>query len=191
MRVSREQFAENREKILDAAARLFREKGYDGVGIADIMKAAGLTHGGFYGHFASKDDLIAQANCRASAEFLPAFQELARRSPDTALAAIVANYLDATHRDHREAGCPFAALGSDMARQSEVGRAVPTAAMRAQIDLLASLMPGESAEQRRQAAMAAFATLIGTLVLSRIADDPALSDELLEAGRTALAGERK
>ncbi len=71
MRVSREKFAENRERILDAAARLFREKGYDGVGVADIMKAAGLTHGGFYGHFASKDDLIAQASSRAAAGFMP------------------------------------------------------------------------------------------------------------------------
>ena len=187
MRVSREKFAENRERILDAAARLFREKGYDGVGLADIMKAAGLTHGGFYGHFASKDDLIAQASCRAAAGFLPTFQALARRSPDTALDTIVDTYLSATHRDHPEAGCPFAALGSDMARQGEAARAGATAALRRQFGQFAPLMPGASAEERSHAAMAAFATLVGTLMLARISDDPQLSDELLEAGRAALA----
>jgi TetR/AcrR family transcriptional repressor of nem operon len=190
MRVSREKFAENRERILDCAARLFREKGYDGVGVADIMQAAGLTHGGFYGHFASKDDLIAQASRRASADFLPAMQALARRSPDTALDTIISNYLAAKHRDHPEVGCPFAALGSDMARQGDAGRAAATTSMRAQLDLLEPLMPDESVDDRRSAAMATFATLVGTLVLARISDDPALSDELLEAGRAALAAKK-
>jgi TetR/AcrR family transcriptional repressor of nem operon len=187
MRVSREKFAENRERILDAAARLFREKGFDGVGVADIMKAAGLTHGGFYGHFASKEDLIAQASCRAAASLMPGLQALVRRSPDTALDAVVDTYLYASHRDHPEAGCPFVALGSDMARQSEAGRAGVTAALRGQLEQLAPLMPGASAEDRNRAAMATFATLVGTLMLARISDDPQLSDELLEAGRAALA----
>lgn len=188
MRVSREKFAENREKILDAAARLFREKGYDGVGVADIMNAAGLTHGGFYGHFTSKDDLIAQANCRAVDGLLPSLKALARRSPDTAFGTLVANYLAADHRDHPEAGCAFAALGSDMARQGAEGRAGVTARMREQLDLLTPLMPGGNDAERRHAAMAAFATLIGTLTLARISNDEQLSDELLEAGRAALAG---
>ncbi|QJP17018.1 TetR/AcrR family transcriptional regulator [Starkeya sp. ORNL1] len=187
MRVSREKFAENRERILDAAAQLFRQKGYDGVGVADIMKAVGLTHGGFYGHFASKDDLIAQATCRASAGVLPSMQALARGLPDTALDAIADTYLSASHRDHPEAGCAFAALGSDMARQNDAGRAGVTAALRRQLDLLAPLMPGASAEERDRAAMAAFATLVGALMLARVSDDAKLSDELLEAGRAALA----
>jgi TetR/AcrR family transcriptional repressor of nem operon len=187
MRVSREKFAENRERILDAASRLFREKGYDGVGVVDIMKAAGLTHGGFYGHFASKDDLIAQASCHAAAGFLPIMEALMRRSPDAALDAVVDNYLSTKHRDHPEAGCVFAALGSDIARQSEAGRAGATAALRRQLDQLAPLMPGASAEERGHAAMATFAMLVGTLVLARVSDDPEMSDELLEAGRGALA----
>lgn len=186
MRVSREKFAENREKILDAAARLFREKGYDGVGVADIMKAVGLTHGGFYGHFASKEDLIAQASSRAARKFLPGFQALARRSPDTAFDTIVENYLSASHRDRPETGCPFAALGSDMARQSEASRAGASAVLREEFDLLASLLPGRNAGERRRAAIAALSTLVGALVLSRISDDAALSDEILAAGRAAL-----
>jgi TetR/AcrR family transcriptional repressor of nem operon len=187
MRVSREKFAENRERILEAAARLFREKGFDGVGVADIMKAAGLTHGGFYGHFASKEDLIAQASCRAAASLMPGLHALVRRSPDTALDAIVDSYLSASHRDHPGAGCVFAALGTDIARQGEAGRAGTTAALRSQVDQLAPLMAGASAEEREHAAMATFATLVGTLILARISDDPEMSDELLEAGRAALA----
>lgn len=186
MRVSREKFAENRERILDAAARLFREKGFDGVGVADIMKAAGLTHGGFYGHFASKEDLIAQASCRAAASGLPRWQALSQPAAGPVLDDFVAGYLASAHRDHPEAGCLLASLGSDMARQSEACRAGPTAAMRSQFELLEPLMPGETAQERRAAAMAALATLVGTMVLARISDDEALSDAILAAGRAAL-----
>ncbi|TNC09687.1 TetR family transcriptional regulator, partial [Methylobacterium terricola] len=107
MRVTREQFQENRRRILDAAGRLFREKGFAAVTVAEVMEAAGLTHGGFYGHFASKEDLAAQALAGALA---PAPREPGA-APD--LAGFVAAYLSAAHRDRPGAGCALAALGSE------------------------------------------------------------------------------
>jgi len=109
MKVSKEQMAENRERILDAAAARFRERGFDGIGVADLMKDAGLTHGGFYGHFASKEDLMAQAAARALANAGAGWQALADAAPDEALGRIVRSYLSAAHRDHPERGCAIAA----------------------------------------------------------------------------------
>src|SRR4029079_19682687 len=99
MRVSREQAAANRERIIDAAASLFRAKGFAGIGVADIMKAADLTHGGFYGHFASKGDLAAQASRRSLARAVAKWERIAADSTEDAYAALPANYLTATHRD--------------------------------------------------------------------------------------------
>src|SRR2546422_1300492 len=99
MKVSREQAARNREAILDAAAQLFRERGFDGIGVADLMKAAGLTHGGFYGHFESEEDLMAQACEHASARSEILFGKLAESAPDDALGEIERAYLSPRHRD--------------------------------------------------------------------------------------------
>src|SRR3982074_352699 len=99
MKVSREQAAKNRERILDVAAQLFRERGFDGVGVADLMKAAGLTHGGFYGHFASKEDLMGQACSRALAGSLDRWSRLAEGETKGRLSAIATAYLSAAHRD--------------------------------------------------------------------------------------------
>src|ERR1700761_6096264 len=98
MRVSREQFRENREKILESAARLFRERGFDQVGVADVMKAAGLTHGGFYGHFKSKDDLIAQAACRATPGVVESWGRIADEKGPAAMEALADIYLSEGHR---------------------------------------------------------------------------------------------
>ena len=125
MKVSREQAAENRERILDTAAQLFRERGFEGIGVADMMKAAGLTHGAFYGHFSSKEDLIAQACARAFSRSHDRWSTRAGRTPDDPLSSIVRNYLTRRHRDDPGTGCALAALGPDMARHgSGVRRAV-------------------------------------------------------------------
>src|SRR5207253_6235039 len=121
MRVSREQVAENRRKILEAAGRLFREHGYDAVTVADVMQAAGLTHGGFYGHFASKDDLIAQTLARLLANATSGGRDLA---------TFMADYLAPHHRDDRACGCPMAALGGETIRQSPAARAAMTDGLR-------------------------------------------------------------
>src|SRR5262245_10098091 len=113
MKVTREQAVENRERIVAAAARLFREHGFDGIGVADIMKSAGLTHGGFYGHFGSKDDLAAEACARALDRSVTKWDAIAAADGDP-LATIVGSYLSEAHRDRPGSGCMVAAVGSDV-----------------------------------------------------------------------------
>ena len=184
MKVSREQTARNRERIVEAAARLFRERGFDGIGVADLMKEAGLTHGGFYGHFSSKEDLIAEASGRALTHSLENWRKLSERSPGDPLPAIADAYLTRRHRDNPGAGCLLAALGPDVSRQSVTVRRTVTGYVRSALDLLAGLVPGKSQAARRQQAIRAYATWVGALVIARAVDDRALSQEILDAGRT-------
>ncbi len=177
MRVTREKAAENRERIIDAASQLFRENGFDGVGIDAIMQEAGLTHGGFYGHFASKDDLAAQALTHA----LQRGDE--RQSRCANLRDLVADYLSPRHRDRCAKGCAVAALGADLARQGPSVRHVLTAHVRARLDGLSRLITSGSTNTRRKRAIATLAALIGAMTLARAVDDPALSDEILAATR--------
>ena len=177
MRVSREKATENRERIVETAARLFRENGFDGVGIDAIMKEAGLTHGGFYGHFASKDDLAAEAVARAlerSAEHESRFSDLG---------ALVADYLSERHRADRANGCAVAALGGDVARQCAGVRRGLTVHLRAQMDRFAAFFKDGTAAHRRKRAIATMAGVVGALTLARAVDDPALSKEILAAAR--------
>src|SRR5690349_8991117 len=127
MKVSREQAAENRERVIDIASRIFRERGFQGIGVADIMKAAGLTHGAFYGQFASKEDLMEKATMRAFDGAEALWAKLARDAPDDPVGAIAAQYLSTQHRDHPELGCVVASLGPELARQPEVARRTMTA----------------------------------------------------------------
>jgi TetR/AcrR family transcriptional repressor of nem operon len=177
MRVTREKAAENRARIVDTASRLFREKGFDGVGLDAIMRGAGLTHGGFYGHFASKDVLAAEALTWA----LERGAERQRRSTD--IAGLVANYLSERHCADRANGCALAALGGDMARQDEGFRSGATAHIRKQLDRIADLLRGDTAASRRKRAIATLAGLVGALTLARTVDDPALAKEILTAAR--------
>src|SRR5260370_18872611 len=116
MRVSRQKAAENRERIIDAAGALFREKGFDGIGVADIMKAAQLTHGGFYGPFASRADLVAQASQRAMARAAMNWTNVTASAPKNPYAALLEHYLSPRHRDDPGHGCAFAALSGEAAR---------------------------------------------------------------------------
>jgi TetR/AcrR family transcriptional regulator, transcriptional repressor for nem operon len=184
MRVSREKAAENRERIVEAASRLFREKGFDGAGVDAIMHAAGLTHGGFYGHFGSKDDLAAEAVTRAfgrSAE---------KQSRYATLSDLVSGYLSERHCADRANGCAIAALGADMARQSEGVRRGLTAYVRAQLDHFTRLLRNGPRASRRRRAIATLAGMVGALTLARAVDDPALSKEILDAARDAFGEER-
>ncbi|MEK1888179.1 MAG: TetR/AcrR family transcriptional regulator [Phyllobacterium sp.] len=185
MRVSKEQAARNRDRIIEVASREFRDKGFDGIGVADLMKSAGLTHGGFYGHFASKDDLIAEACAASMDRSAEKWAELANRSPDEAFAALTNAYLLKDHRDHRETGCTMAALAPDIARQSGRVRERFTRGTSALLDILARLVPGASAGAKRERALATMAGLVGTLVLSRAVNDPEFADEILAAGQAA------
>ena len=131
MRVSRKQVAENRRRILEAAGRLFRAKGFEAVTVAEVMQAAGLTHGGFYGHFSSKDDLIAQTLAHA----LLAGENRQRSRAEIDLARYAAGYLSPRHRDDLAGGCPTAGLGAETIRQSPEARAAMTAGLRRRIEL--------------------------------------------------------
>ncbi|MER9303951.1 TetR/AcrR family transcriptional regulator [Mesorhizobium sp. M0293] len=174
MKVSREQMAENRHRILDAASRLFREKGFDAVSVAEVMKAAGLTHGGFYGHFSSKDDLIAQTLAHVLA---------ADSGGGSDLRAYVASYLSPRHRDNAAGGCPTAGLAAAVRHQTPAARSAMTEGLRSQIDHIGKALPKLDAADRRRAAIGSFAAMVGAVILARAIDDPTFSDEVLEQTR--------
>lgn len=174
MKVSREQMAENRRRILDEAGRLFRDKGFEAVTVAEVMKAAGLTHGGFYGHFGSKDDLVAQTLAHVLA---------ADAGGGGDLRAYVEDYLSPRHRDNCAGGCPTAALAAAIRHQTPAARSAMTAGLRSQIDRMGKALPELDAADRRRAAIGSFAAMVGAVVLARAIDDPTLSDEVLEQTR--------
>ncbi len=182
MKVSRAQAEENRERILDNAAQLFREHGFDGIGLNDLMQAAGLTRGGFYGHFDSKDDLAAQATRRA----LAANREQWKRQTDRSLSAWVKAYLSDTHRDHIGAGCGLVALAGDAARGGPEVREVFGEGVESLVATLQTQMPATDPVGRREQALAMLSTLVGALLLSRAVSDAGLSRELREAARKSL-----
>jgi TetR/AcrR family transcriptional repressor of nem operon len=183
MRVSRQQASENRQRIVEAASRLFRQHGFDGVGVDAVMKEAGLTHGGFYGHFASKDALIAEAMAQA----LDA--SLSWQADSTRVGELVEAYLSPRHCADRAHGCAVAALGADYARQPGALRRTVAAGVRRQLDRIAGLFRRGTPASRRRRAIAAYAGMVGALTLARAVDDPALADEILAAAREAFGKE--
>lgn len=174
MKVSREQMAENRLRILDSASRLFREKGFDSVTVAEVMKAAGLTHGGFYGHFESKDDLVAQSLTRTLE--IPANTELN-------LNTFIDSYLSPLHRDNPGLGCPTAGLVAETRHQAAPARAALTRGYQAQIDRMIKACPGQTEGDKRQQAIGTWAAVVGAVILARAIDNPELSDEVLQQTR--------
>lgn len=174
MKVSREQMAENRRRILEVASRLFRDKGFDAVSVAEVMKAAGLTHGGFYGHFSSKDDLIAQSLAHVLA---------ADSGGGGDLRAYVDAYLAPKHRDNCAGGCPTASLAAAVRHQTPAARSAMAEGLRSQIDRISEALPEVNAADRRRAAIGNWAAMVGAVILARAIDDPALSDEILEQTR--------
>jgi TetR/AcrR family transcriptional repressor of nem operon len=186
MRVSRQKAAENRERIIDAAGALFREKGFNGIGVADIMKAVDLTHGGFYGHFASKDDLVAQASQQAMARAATNWRKVTADAPRNPYLSLLNHYLSPRHRDDPGHGCAFAALSGDAARCGKPVRAAFGSGLEPLIEVVTNAIPGRSKAARRRKAIAAVAELVGALTLARAVDDKALSDEILAAARQEL-----
>jgi len=178
MKVSREQMVENRRRILQEASRLFRDRGFAAVTVADVMKAAGQTHGGFYGHFASKDDLITATVA----------DTLAGESAGMAdIDAWTDAYLSPLHRENPDQGCPMASLAGLMRHQTPEARAAMTHGLNAHIDRFARGLPGDGDAERRQAAIGRWAAMVGAVVLSRAVDDTALSDEVLRETRAWIA----
>lgn len=183
MRVSKEQAAKNRERILKAAARLMRERGISSVGVDALTEAAGMTHGSLYSQFGSKERLVEEAVAYAIAA-------KGREVPEVfALSDYVSEYLSAAHRDGPGSGCPFAALCCEMSRQSQGVRDRFTAGVRGMIGLLSGRMDsGLKQRQRDEEARATIASLVGALVLARAVNDPKLSDDILRTTRKRLVG---
>lgn len=193
MRVSRAQAEANRELVINVASRLFREHGFDGIGLKDLMKGAGLTQGGFYKQFESKDDLAALASRRAMESATRRWSAAAASSTEP-LQAIIDFYLSAGHRGETGDGCPLVALGSDAARQSEEVRKPFQDGIKAHLQVLEELLPsGAGEDDAAGTAQTMLALMVGAVTLSRIVTDEKLADSLLksaevEARRLAGAG---
>ena len=176
------------ERIVEAAARAIRRSGYDGVAVADIMKDAGLTHGGFYAHFASREAMLAEAADRAGAEALAASARIAASAPSAnALRPLLQAYLSKEHVRDAENGCPVVALGSEMPRQAPAVRRAATRRIKEMIDLVARQSPDWGEPGAHERALATVATMVGALLLARAVDDPKLSDAMREAALDHLA----
>jgi AcrR family transcriptional regulator len=170
------------ERIVAAAARAIRRSGYDGTGVADIMKEAGLTHGAFYAHFASREAMLAEAADRAGAESNAlAAGVIAAVPPEQSLQALIQVYLSKAHLAGIETGCPISALGSEMPRQSPEVRRAATLRIKEMVDLVARQFPDWGQPSAHERALVTVATMVGTLMLARAVDDPALSDSLCAA----------
>jgi TetR/AcrR family transcriptional regulator, transcriptional repressor for nem operon len=180
MRKSKQEAAKTRERIVMAAAAEFREHGIVATGLAELMSAAGLTHGGFYRHFDSKDELIKEASAAAFATILDGLAAAAAGKPGRArLKTIAAKYLSTEHRDHPREGCPLAALGSELARADSGVRNAATAGFLRLVDILAEQFDPTRPSEGKKKAIVAAATMIGALTMSRIVTDAALSKSLL------------
>jgi TetR/AcrR family transcriptional repressor of nem operon len=185
---SRDEKAKSHDRIVEIASARIREEGIDGPGVAEIMKAAGLTHGGFYKHFESRDELIDEA---AEHVFEDSRRSMAAAIDGAAdpLAAFVDGYLSTGHRDGPEAGCGVVALGTDAPRAGARVRAAYTDQVRfylAELERLIGDLDGEAATRKQ--AVVALSMLVGSLLIARAVDDPALSDELLREVRASLNG---
>ena len=191
MRKSKQEAAVTRQRIIKAAAEEFRKNGIAGTGVSDLMAAAGLTHGGFYRHFDSKDQIVAEA-CAAAAESLA--EQIAasasKKSPHRGFKTLVENYLSASHRDEPADGCPVAALGSEIARGDERTRAAATQALLKFVEIIASQFGKTRPDVARRRALVAAATMIGALTMSRIVTDSELSAVILREAEKQLVNSR-
>jgi len=186
MRYSKEHKQETHARIVRKASVRLREKGAHGIGVADLMKEAGLTHGGFYAHFDSREALVIEAFAYAMDRSMAHWRKTASETPaEKRLSTIVDSYLTQTHRDDPGRGCAVPSLGAEIARESPKTRKAFAAKLEQMIDMIADQMPDLPRKAARKQAAATLATMMGTLVLSRIAGNGEFSDEILSAGREA------
>lgn len=181
MRKSREAAAETRKRIVTAAATEFRAHGIVATGLNDLMKAAGLTHGGFYKHFESKDQLVAEACAEALGALIA---RMVAAGPGA-----VATYLSTGHRDDPGGGCPLAAIGGELARSDEPTRAAATAGFLQLVAVLAGQIDGAAPDAARRRALVMVSTLIGALTMARVVTDPELSAAILGEAEVRLMAE--
>jgi TetR/AcrR family transcriptional repressor of nem operon len=189
MRYSREHKLETHARIVKRASVKLREKGAHGVGVADLMKDAGLTHGGFYAHFDSREALVIEAFAHAMDRSTERWRKLAEQTPpEQRMAAIVDGYLTPAHRDDPGHGCAIPTLGAEIARESPKTRKAFAAKLEEMIDALAEQMADTPRKAARKQATAMIATMMGTLVMARVAGNGEFSEEILNSGREAVLG---
>ncbi len=183
MASSRAEKARNHDRILELASARFREAGIDGVGVADLMKEAGLTHGGFYRHFRSREDMVAEVVERAMENGRKVFDPITRSKDErrAVLAGLIDRYLSPAHRDRISTSCPVTALARDVARSNDRARRAYTQSVASFLGVLTKLAAGDRPKARRAKAIGALSTLVGALSLARAVNDEALSAELLKS----------
>jgi TetR/AcrR family transcriptional repressor of nem operon len=177
--------AESHERILTAAAEVFRERGIDGISLADLMQVAGLTHGGFYRHFGSRDDLVAEGVERALRDGSAVADSIAA-NPRSTIGAVVDAYLSLAHRDNIASGCAVTALANDVARSNDRTRSAYSLQVGRYVELLTRLVESMPQKKRRPAALAALATLVGAVSMARAVNDDELSREILKSAADEL-----
>src|SRR5882757_5057090 len=181
---------QTRSRIVEEASHGLRQRGTDGLSVADLMKLAGLTHGGFYAHFESREDLVVEAFVLAMDRTIANWRKLLETVPvEQRFDALVESYLSPRHRDDRAHGCVLPALGADIARSSKKVQRIFARKFDEMIAVVAGFFPGKPPKQARQMAAAALATMMGSIALARAVGDDRLSDEILAAGRQALSGQ--
>jgi TetR/AcrR family transcriptional regulator, transcriptional repressor for nem operon len=186
MRKSKQEAAETRKRIVTAAAKEFRKNGIVATGLSDLMAAAGLTHGGFYKHFQSKDQLVAEAYAEAVRSSIATMRgDLSRGSRATAT-NYATNYLSIAHRDDPSDGCPLCAIGSELGRCDEETRSAATDGFLQFVDVVAGQFGETSPDVARRRALVAVSTMIGAMTMSRIVTDPDLSEEILQLAEESI-----
>lgn len=187
MRYAKEHKQETHARIVKKASVKLRERGAHGIGVADLMKEAGLTHGGFYAHFASREALVVEAFVYAMDRSIVAWRKKTEAMPPAErFAAVVEGYLSVAHRDDPGRGCALPALAAEIGRESLRTRRAFAAKFEEMVEMLAAQISDASAEAAREQATAALATMVGTLILARVGGSGKLSDDILAAGRNAL-----
>ncbi|REG48619.1 TetR family transcriptional regulator [Paraburkholderia sp. BL6669N2] len=187
MRKSRQETAETRQRILEAASSRFRESGIEGTALADLMAQAGLTHGGFYKHFASKEQVVLESLQLAADSLRETVESSLSRSAGTpGLNAAISNYLSAEHRDDPGGGCPFVALASELARASDEVRDATTEGILKLVDLIANRLPELPRAAAKKKALVILSTMMGALTMSRMVNDEQLSAAILREAKKAV-----
>jgi len=186
MRVSRAQAEENRQNVIDVASRLFRQHGFDGIGLKDLMESAGMTQGAFYKQFASKEDLIAEASARALESSTCRWSNAAAANPEDPLGAVISFYLSKGHRKEKLDGCPLVSLSADAARQGAAVKASFEAGIREYLGVLARFLSEVDTNERRDKAIAILSTMVGAVMLSRAVNDARLAQSILDAAANGI-----
>jgi TetR/AcrR family transcriptional repressor of nem operon len=186
MRKSKAETAETRKRIVETAAKAFRKQGIAGTGVAEIMASAGLTHGGFYRHFESKDQLVTEALSATEKNLVRDSLAASEQGP-RAMLDVFQDYVTQAYRDNVEDGCPLAAMGSELVRADDATRHAATTSFRKITETVAPFLRSEADREGLDTALSLLTNMVGALTIARMVDDPALSNRILETTRRRIA----